>query len=232
MDQLGPTQVIAYARRLGLESPLPPYLAVALGAAEATLIEMTSAYSVYPNQGVRMRPVLGAQGQRPRRQRARGEPAGAEGRDSRRHRVRDDQPPARRRPARHGGEGGRRSTGRSAARPAPPTTTPTPGSSASIPTSRIGVWVGFDQKRTMGPGGTGVGCGAADLDRHHEGVDRRPQGRAAVRGARQHRLRGGRPGLRQRPSPKTPPARSPSRSSPAPSRAPASDNKKRPATAW
>ena len=56
MDQLGPTQVIAYARRLGLESPLPPYLAVALGAAEATLLEMTSAYSVYPNQGVRMRP--------------------------------------------------------------------------------------------------------------------------------------------------------------------------------
>jgi penicillin-binding protein 1A len=56
MDQLGPGQVIAYARRLGLESPLPPYLAVALGAAEATLVEMTSAYSVYPNQGVRMRP--------------------------------------------------------------------------------------------------------------------------------------------------------------------------------
>jgi penicillin-binding protein 1A len=56
MDQLGPTQVVAYARRLGLESPLPPYLAVALGAAEATLTEMTSAYSVYPNQGVRMRP--------------------------------------------------------------------------------------------------------------------------------------------------------------------------------
>jgi penicillin-binding protein 1A len=56
MDQLGPSQVIAYARRLGLESPLPPYLAVALGAAEATLVEMTSAFSVFPNQGVRMRP--------------------------------------------------------------------------------------------------------------------------------------------------------------------------------
>jgi penicillin-binding protein 1A len=56
MDQLGPKQVISYARRLGLESPLPPYLAVALGAAEATLLEMTSAYSVFPNQGVRMRP--------------------------------------------------------------------------------------------------------------------------------------------------------------------------------
>jgi penicillin-binding protein 1A len=56
MEQLGPRQVILYARRLGLESPLPEYLAVALGAAEATLLEMTSAFSVYPNQGVRMRP--------------------------------------------------------------------------------------------------------------------------------------------------------------------------------
>jgi penicillin-binding protein 1A len=56
MEQLGPRQVIAYARRLGLESPLPPYLAVALGAAEATLTEMTSAFAVFPNQGVRMRP--------------------------------------------------------------------------------------------------------------------------------------------------------------------------------
>ncbi len=56
MEGIGPVQVITYARRLGLESPLPPYLAVALGAAEATLMEMTSAYSVFPNQGVRMKP--------------------------------------------------------------------------------------------------------------------------------------------------------------------------------
>lgn len=56
MEQLGPAHVIQYARRLGLQSPIPPYLAVALGAAEATLVEMTSAYSVFPNQGVRMRP--------------------------------------------------------------------------------------------------------------------------------------------------------------------------------
>ena len=58
MDQVGPAHVIQYARRLGLQSPIPPYLAVALGAAEATLIEMTSAYSVFPNQGVRMRPYM------------------------------------------------------------------------------------------------------------------------------------------------------------------------------
>jgi penicillin-binding protein 1A len=56
MEQLGPRQVIAYARRLGIESPLPPYLPIALGAAEATLSEMTSAFAIFPNQGVHMEP--------------------------------------------------------------------------------------------------------------------------------------------------------------------------------
>src|SRR5688572_2031742 len=56
MEQLTPRQVILYARRLGLESPIPPYLPVALGASEATLVEISSAFSVFPNQGVRMRP--------------------------------------------------------------------------------------------------------------------------------------------------------------------------------
>jgi penicillin-binding protein 1A len=54
MDQLGARQVIAYARKMGLTSPLPPYLPVALGAAEATLAEITSAFAVFPNQGVHM----------------------------------------------------------------------------------------------------------------------------------------------------------------------------------
>jgi penicillin-binding protein 1A len=58
MDQLGPRQVIAYARRLGLESPIPPYLPVALGAAESSLVEMTGAFAVFPNQGVHMKPYL------------------------------------------------------------------------------------------------------------------------------------------------------------------------------
>jgi len=56
MDSLGPPQVIAYARRLGVEAKLEPYLSLALGAADLTLMEMTSAYSVFPNGGVRMRP--------------------------------------------------------------------------------------------------------------------------------------------------------------------------------
>jgi penicillin-binding protein 1A len=56
MDALGPKQVIAYARRFGLTAPLPPYLPIALGAGDETLVEMTSAYSVFANQGVHMVP--------------------------------------------------------------------------------------------------------------------------------------------------------------------------------
>ncbi len=58
MDALGVNQVLGYARRFGFEGPLPPYLPVALGAAEASLQEVVSAYSVFPNQGVRMKPYL------------------------------------------------------------------------------------------------------------------------------------------------------------------------------
>ena len=56
MAALGPEHVVEYARRLGFTSELPPFLSVALGAAEATLLEVTSAYTVFPNQGVRFEP--------------------------------------------------------------------------------------------------------------------------------------------------------------------------------
>ena len=58
MAALDPRNVIPYARNLGIASPLPPYLSIAIGSAEATLLEMTSAYSAFPNQGVRMTPML------------------------------------------------------------------------------------------------------------------------------------------------------------------------------
>jgi penicillin-binding protein 1A len=58
MDALTPKQVIKYPRMLGITTPLPEYLSVAIGAAEGTLLEFVSAYSALPNQGVRMRPQL------------------------------------------------------------------------------------------------------------------------------------------------------------------------------
>ena len=56
MNEIGPDTVVDFARRLGFSSPIPPFLSVALGSAEATLQEVTSAYSVFPNRGVRMIP--------------------------------------------------------------------------------------------------------------------------------------------------------------------------------
>ena len=90
-----------------------------------------------PQSGRADEAVLGADREGPRRQPARGEPRRAERRDPRRHRVRDDEHAARRpQPARHRRQGAAwRSRGRSPARPARSTTTPTRGSSASIPTS-------------------------------------------------------------------------------------------------
>jgi penicillin-binding protein 1A len=58
MDALGPKTVISYAQRMGMSSPIPPYLSAAIGAGEATLLEITSAYTSLPNQGVRMAPLL------------------------------------------------------------------------------------------------------------------------------------------------------------------------------
>ncbi len=55
-NKVGIKSVIDYAGRFGITAKLPPYLPVALGAAEITLMEQTSAYSVFPNDGVRVIP--------------------------------------------------------------------------------------------------------------------------------------------------------------------------------
>jgi len=57
-DRIGIRTVEDYARKFGITSPLPPYLPVALGAAEITLLEQTSAFSVFPNDGIRVVPRL------------------------------------------------------------------------------------------------------------------------------------------------------------------------------
>lgn len=55
-DNLGIKVVIDYAHRFGITSNIPPYLPVALGAVEVTPMEQTSAFSVFPNDGVRITP--------------------------------------------------------------------------------------------------------------------------------------------------------------------------------
>ncbi|HKE87539.1 MAG TPA: PBP1A family penicillin-binding protein [Vicinamibacterales bacterium] len=56
MAEVGPAEVVGYAKRFGLRGDYQPYLSLALGAAEATLVEMTSAYTAFANRGVRMEP--------------------------------------------------------------------------------------------------------------------------------------------------------------------------------
>jgi penicillin-binding protein 1A len=55
-DHIGIKTVIDYAHRFGVTSNIPAYLPVALGSAEITPLEQTSAFSVFPNDGVRVAP--------------------------------------------------------------------------------------------------------------------------------------------------------------------------------
>ena len=48
---LTPQKVAEYARKMGIKSPLVERLPLALGASEVTLLELTQAFSTFPNQG-------------------------------------------------------------------------------------------------------------------------------------------------------------------------------------
>ncbi|HEY6970328.1 MAG TPA: PBP1A family penicillin-binding protein [Candidatus Angelobacter sp.] len=55
-ERIGMPAVIDYTRRFGITSSIPAYLPVALGAADLTLYEQTAAYAVFPNDGLRLEP--------------------------------------------------------------------------------------------------------------------------------------------------------------------------------
>ena len=54
--RVGITNVIDTAKRFGITSPMPPYLPLALGAADLTLLEHTSAFTVFPDDGIHIEP--------------------------------------------------------------------------------------------------------------------------------------------------------------------------------
>ncbi|MFA5833415.1 MAG: PBP1A family penicillin-binding protein [Bacteroidota bacterium] len=49
-------QVVEYAKKMGIKSPVPPYESIALGTAQVTPLEMTSAFGVFANEGVFVEP--------------------------------------------------------------------------------------------------------------------------------------------------------------------------------
>jgi penicillin-binding protein 1A len=55
-ERVGIRNVIDMAHRFGVSEQIQPYLPVALGAAEVTLYEQVAAYATFPNDGVRVTP--------------------------------------------------------------------------------------------------------------------------------------------------------------------------------
>jgi penicillin-binding protein 1A len=53
---LGIKNVLVMARRFGLSGPMEPYLPLAIGACEATPLEMATAFTVFPNLGMQPKP--------------------------------------------------------------------------------------------------------------------------------------------------------------------------------
>jgi penicillin-binding protein 1A len=55
-EKVGINTVVDMTRRLGITTSLPPYLPLALGAADMKLEEHVSAFTVFPNDGIRIDP--------------------------------------------------------------------------------------------------------------------------------------------------------------------------------
>ena len=58
LEQVGIQAGAQMVRRFGISNPMAPSLPSALGASEASLLEMVSAYSAFPNKGIRIQPDL------------------------------------------------------------------------------------------------------------------------------------------------------------------------------
>jgi penicillin-binding protein 1A len=56
LEKVGIDETVALARRMGIASPLHHGLSLALGSDETTLLELSSAYSVFPNGGLLAEP--------------------------------------------------------------------------------------------------------------------------------------------------------------------------------
>lgn len=58
LAKVGVENAIKTARKAGIKSPLSPNLALVLGASDVNLLELTSAYGVFANRGIRVEPIF------------------------------------------------------------------------------------------------------------------------------------------------------------------------------
>jgi len=58
LQRISAAQVIFYAKRMGISTPLEPVPSLAIGTSEVKLIELTAAYGAMANHGIRHEPIL------------------------------------------------------------------------------------------------------------------------------------------------------------------------------
>jgi penicillin-binding protein 1A len=56
LQMLQPQRAVFFARKMGITSPLQPVVTLAIGTSEVRLIELVSAFSVFPNHGIHIKP--------------------------------------------------------------------------------------------------------------------------------------------------------------------------------
>lgn len=56
LQKIGPQQAVFYGSKMGIKTPLLPVPSLAIGTSEVTLLQITNAYSVFPNHGIRVEP--------------------------------------------------------------------------------------------------------------------------------------------------------------------------------
>jgi penicillin-binding protein 1A len=56
LEYISPQIGVDYCHRFGITSPIYPYLSLALGAFEVKMIELVSAFTTFPNKGIRIEP--------------------------------------------------------------------------------------------------------------------------------------------------------------------------------
>ncbi|OGG52041.1 MAG: hypothetical protein A3F84_24765 [Candidatus Handelsmanbacteria bacterium RIFCSPLOWO2_12_FULL_64_10] len=57
LQALNPQTVVPYARKMGISTPIVPVLSMGLGTSEVKLIDLVAAYGVFPHQGARAEPI-------------------------------------------------------------------------------------------------------------------------------------------------------------------------------
>jgi penicillin-binding protein 1A len=56
LQKLDPQRAVFFAKKMGITTPIKPVASLAIGSEEVTLLDLTSAYTTFPNGGIRTKP--------------------------------------------------------------------------------------------------------------------------------------------------------------------------------